>query len=355
MKNKIDAKYFDGQSSASQKILIVFDETINEIVLHITDDILCVWQLEDLQFEKYDNVLEIRNKKYSGALLQIDDKYFSQRFYEVMKQKRRVDIHTRLLHLGFSRIIAIAVCLFGLIVLAYFYVLPPLAERSAEFLPESFDNKIGNMFMETFLNENKIDIEKTKYLEQFASELKLRNTKPLHFTVVKSDEINAFAIPNGQIVVYTAILDIMKNPDELAALLAHEASHINNRHSTKLLCRNLAGFMIVSLLFSDVNGIMAVVAENAQQIHSLSYSRKFEQEADEQGVRILMANDIDPNGMIRLFEQLENENKFSIPKILSTHPLTQERKEHIKRMISESIYEVKPYKNLTSIFEHIKN
>ena len=355
MNDKFEAKYFDGQSSASRQVTIVFDEIINDLHVQTPDEVLFVWQSENLKFEQYGDLLEIRNKKHSGELLRIDDIDFSQRFYKAMKQNKRVDIHNRLLNLGLSKIIAIAVCLLGLIVLAYFYVLPPVAEKSALLLPESFDDQIGNIFMETFLNESQIDIKKTKHLEKFASELNLGNTKPLHFTVVKSDEVNAFALPNGQIVVFTAILDDMQSSDELVALLGHEASHINNRHSTKMLCRNFAGYMVVSLLLSDVNGIMAVLADNAQQLHSLSYSRKFEQEADEQGMKILINNNVNPNGMVQLFEQLEKENIYSIPEIISSHPLTKERKENMQKIISESVYEIKPNNNLTSIFENLKN
>lgn len=355
MNNAIEAKYFDGQSSASRQTTVVFNDTINEFRLQTADGISVVWQLDDLQFEQYGSLLEIRNKNYTGAILKIDDKDFSEKFFAVMKQNKRIDIHTSLLSLGLSKITAIAVCFLGLIVLAYFYVLPPIAEKSATLLPESFDNEIGNMFMDTFLNENEIDTTKTKYLEQFASELNLKNKKPLRFTVVKSKEVNAFALPNGQIVVFSAILKNMETSDELVALLGHEASHINHRHSIKMLCRNLAGYMVVSLLFSDVNGVMAVLAANAQQLHSLSYSRSFEQEADEQGLKILMDNNINPIGMVKLFEQLEKESEISIPKIISSHPLTKERKENMQKIISETVYEVKPNKKLNSIFEHIKN
>lgn len=355
MNNTIEAKYFDGQSSASRQTTVVFNDTMNEFHLQIANGTSFVWQLEDLQFEQYGSLLEIRNKNYSGVILKIDDKDFSQKFYSTMKQNKRVDIHSRLLNLGLSKITTISVCLLGLIVLAYFYVLPPLAEKSATLLPESFDNEIGNVFMNAFLNENDIDTTKTKYLEQFAAELNLKNKKPLRFAVVKSKEVNAFALPNGQIVVFSGILKNMEHPDDLVALLGHEASHVNHRHSTKMLCRNLAGYMVVSLLLSDVNGVMAVLADNAQQLHSLSYSRGFEQEADEQGLKILMDNNVNPNGMVKLFEQLEKESKVSIPKIISSHPLTKERKENMQRIISETVYDVKPNNKLNSIFEHIKN
>lgn len=137
-----------------------------------------------------------------------------------MKQSKRIDIHARLLNLGLSKITAIAICLLGLIVLTYFYALPPIAEKSAALIPESFDNEIGTMFMDAFLNENNIDTTKTKYLEQFAAELDLKNEKPLRFIVVESKEVNAFAIPNGQIVVFSGILKIWKVLTNLLHYLA---------------------------------------------------------------------------------------------------------------------------------------
>lgn len=353
MANTLEAKYFDGQSSASKLTTIIFDENMIEFRLQTADGISLVWLLKDLQFEQYDSLLELRNKNYPSAILKIDDKDFSQKFYASMKQNKLVDVHRRLLNLGFSKIAIIAVGLLGLIVLSYFFVLPPIAEKTPAILPDSFDNQIGNMFMENFLDVNDIDSSKTKYLRQFVSELNFKNQKPLNFVVIKSKEVNAFALPNGQIIVFTAILEDMKNSDELVALLAHEASHVNRRHSTKMLCRNLAGYMLVSLLLSDVNGIMAVLADNAQQLHSLSYSRKFEQEADELGLKILIDNQVDPNGMVQLFEHLEKESKFSIPKIISSHPLTIERKENMQKIISETVYEVKPNGKLNAMFKNI--
>jgi predicted Zn-dependent protease len=355
MNNTIDATYFGGQSSVSQKTTVVFNERMNEFRLQIVGGISFVWKLDDLLFEQYGSLLEIRNEKYSGVILKIDNKDFSQKFYNAIKKNKGIDIHTRLLNIGFSKIVAIAICFLSFIMLAYFYVLPTIAEKTVPFIPDSFDNKIGDVFMETFLADNDIDTTKTKYLEQFVSELNLKTKKPLRFLVVNSEEINAFALPNGQIVVFTAILDNMKSSDELVALLGHEISHVNHRHSTKILCRSLAGYMMVSLLLSDVNGIMAVLADNAQQLHSLSYSREFEKEADEQGLKILMDNNINPNGMVQLFEQLEKEEKFSIPKIISSHPLTKERKENIQKIISETVYQVKPNDKLNSLFESIKH
>lgn len=354
MRYTIEAKYYDGQSSASHQIRLMYDGSMEELRLHTADDSEIVWFQQDLEFERYPQSLDIRNKKHSGAILKVSDPEFIQRFYERLKQNGRVDIHTRLMGLGFSKIVAIAISMLALVILAYFFVLPPVAEKAATLLPESFDNEIGDAFMSAFLDENDIDSFKTRQLELFVAELKLNNSKPLQFAVVESDVVNAFALPNGQIVIYTAIIDNMESPDELVALIGHEASHVNERHSIKMLCRNLAGYFIVSLLLSDVNGIMAVLADNAQQLHSLSFSRKFEQEADEQGLKIMMNNHVNPNGMARLFEQLEEENDLEIPEILSTHPVTDERKKHIEKIISKSTYEIQANEKLSMLFEKLK-
>ena len=350
----VEAKYFDGQSSVPHQITIDAIDQLDELRLRYANGASFLWDVEDLYFEQYGNCLEVRNKLYSAALLQINNEAFSTMFLKAMKRKNKVDVHHRLLNLGFPKIVAIAVALLALIVVAYFYVLPPIAEKSAALIPESFDTYIGDTFMDTFFHENNIDSAKTKLLEEFAANIDFENTKPLHITVVESGEINAFAVPNGQIVVYSSILNKIQNADELAALLAHEAVHINNRHSIKMLCRNLAGYLLVSLVFSDVNGIMAVLADNAQQIHSLTYSRKFEQEADEQGLKIMMNNHIDPNGIVELFTMLESEGGIVVPKIISTHPLTKERKETMQEIITNTEHRLLPHKTLDSLFVLMK-
>lgn len=82
MNNKIEAKYFDGQSSASRQTTVVFNDAMNEFRLQTADGTSFVWQLDDLQFEQYGSLLEIRNKNYSGAILRIDDKDFRKNFMQ---------------------------------------------------------------------------------------------------------------------------------------------------------------------------------------------------------------------------------------------------------------------------------
>ena len=57
----------------------------------------------------------------------------------------------------------------------------------------------------------------------------------------------------------------------------------------------------------------------------------------------------------KVFEQLEKESEIYIPKIISSHPLAKERKDNMQKIISETVYEIKPNDKLNSIFEYIKN
>jgi len=355
MNHYIAAVYYNGENATPQHIKVGYYESMAKFYLHTLDRDVVLWEINDIEFEQYQDVIELRNSKFIGALLTIKDQKFSNKFYETMIKNKRVDIHTRLFRLDFLKITGFAVLLLGAIVLSYIYLLPPLAEKSVEILPETVDDEIGNLFLDQYIKEQDVDKIRTLKLQEFANGLKLNNSKPLNFTVINSNEVNAFALPNGHIVVHSAILKGMKTPDELVALLGHEAAHVNHRHSIKMLSRNLAGYFLVSLLFSDVNGAIAILAENAQQIHALSYSRKFEEEADSEGLKILVANKFDPNGIVRLFEQLEsNESKY-IPQILSSHPLTAKRKQSMKEIINQTPTSYKTNQALNDIFLELKN
>ena len=351
--HRVEAKYYDGQSSVPHRIDVLSNERISELRLQFADGSSLVWYLDELYFEQYGDYLEIRNKQLPNVVLQIHDKPFNDHFFETMKLENKVDVHSRLLSIGFRNLLIVAAAIIGLIVVAYIYLLPPLAERAVVLIPESFDTELGNAAMRIHLNENRVDSVRTKLLQEFASQIDFKNTRELNFTVIESSMINAFALPNGQIVVFSGLLNRLRDANELAALLAHEAAHINYRHSMKMLVRNLAGYLFISLLISDISGIMAVVADNAHRLHSLAYSRRFENEADEQGLAILMKNGIDPNGKVQLFDLIAGLERIALPEIfeiLSTHPLTEGRRKNMERIIEKSRFDVVPQERLDSLF-----
>jgi predicted Zn-dependent protease len=182
----------------------------------------------------------------------------------------------------------------------------------------------------------------------------LYNKRPLHFNVVKSSEVNAYAMPNGEIVVYTGLLDQLDNTGQLVALLGHEVSHVNERHSMRLLSRNLAGYLVLSLVIGDVSGFTAVLADNAQQLQMLSYSRKHEEEADHLGLKILIKNKQNPTGMLELFAKLKGSSQINVPELLSSHPLPTSRIQALNKKLVTLHYRVEPNDKLETYFSQLK-
>ena len=340
VETQFDGLFFDGQCSQAQPVSLKIHLQQKMLYLQLEDASIMEWNFTDLALFDGPNHLEIRNSTASSAHLRLEVNAIQKRDLHRVLSKN--NLHFQFRQLGLFRILLVAVLLFSGLVAAYFWLLPPLAEKSVQLIPTSVDDQIGNSFFSTVVDASAIDIKRSTALNKFAAELKLRNKRPLHFNVVRSEEVNAFALPNGEIVVYTGLLSHIKTPAQLVALLGHEVSHVNERHSMKLLSRNLAGYMIISLLIGDVSGITAVLTDNAQQLQQLSFSRSNEEQADELGLKILIANRQDPKGMLQLFEILKSEGLNGMPEFLSTHPLPSSRIAHIRKYKHANTFEPNP-------------
>ena len=128
-------------------------------------------------------------------------------------------------------------------------------------------------------------------------------------------------------MVFSGIVNGMEHHEQLAALLAHEATHVDERHSMRMMVRQMAGYLFLSMLLGDVNAVVAVLVENADNIRNMSYSRNLETDADQHGMERMAAAGVDPQGMVQLLELLEAETD-EVPgalSFLSSHPLTEDR------------------------------
>ncbi len=349
------AVYFDGTSSVAHQVYPHTDDRLGVLTFETTTHGKIEWELSQIRFESYDDILEIRHPQFPAALLKVTDKVFIDEFLAILDRKGHVGWYHKLLHKSLSFYISATLALVALAVLGYIYLVPYVAEKSVSLIPEEFDQYISQDFITDYIYKNDIDEQRSEKLNEFAAGIDFENTKPLNFIVVQSSQVNAFALPDGSIVVFTGLLDRMENFDELAGLLAHEAVHVNERHGLKMLMRNLAGYIFISLIFSDVNGIMAIITENAHNLQSLSYSRRFEREADEKAAQLLIRNHLNPKGMLRLFERLElATDDLMIPEFMSSHPLTSHRRLMIEDYIGTENYSIIRNNDLDRIFQEIK-
>lgn len=152
-------------------------------------------------------------------------------------------------------------------------------------------------------------------------------------TVVKDAQVNAFALPGGEVFVLTGLLDRVKDDDSLIyGVLAHELGHAVHRHGVRSLVRNSIYGIALSFLLGDIDTITVTVIAGASQLDQLSYSRSMEEEADLFGVDLLQRIGQDPDGLSRFLESLEGA---PIPQLLSTHPDSKERARLIREKIGK--------------------
>ncbi len=150
--------------------------------------------------------------------------------------------------------------------------------------------------------------------------------------------VNAFALPGGYLGVHLGLIAVVGSHDELASVLAHELSHVSQRHIARGMSEQsrmtpwLVGAMILGALAASksAQGAQAlIVGGQAAAVQSqLSYSRDMEREADRVGYGILVDAGYDPRGFVGMFGKLQQAaglNDSGAFPYLRSHPLTSER------------------------------
>ncbi|HCK84963.1 MAG TPA: peptidase M48 Ste24p, partial [Hyphomonadaceae bacterium] len=157
------------------------------------------------------------------------------------------------------------------------------------------------------------------------------------FTLINSDVVNAFAVPGCYIYVTRGILAIMNSEDELASVLGHEVGHVIADHSDRrqnTATMGTLGAVLVGVLTGS--GDLMQAAGQVAQVYTLGYSRDQEFEADDLGVRYLLATGYNPYGAADMLGALgvndalsartsQREAANAIPAWARTHPLSADR------------------------------
>jgi predicted Zn-dependent protease len=162
-----------------------------------------------------------------------------------------------------------------------------------------------------------------------------------HFTVIESDQINAFALPGGFIYFYTGLLREMDNEAEMAMVLSHEISHVVARHGVKRLQAAMGVSAAYELVFGgeDAGKALNLAINLGMMLIFSEYSRENEREADYFGMHYLVKAGYDPYKGLGMFDKLAalggggEPNVFE--KLSSSHPSTQERIQNTRQQIAD--------------------
>ena len=158
--------------------------------------------------------------------------------------------------------------------------------------------------------------------------------------LVRDRSVNAFALPGGFVGVHLGLMAITQTRDELASVLAHEMTHVNQRHIARGFANSkqqsliTAAAMILGVLAAtrsggaDAANAMIIGGQAVGMQGQLNFSRDMEREADRIGMAMMSTAGFQPSGMGAMFERLQQASRLNdyggFP-YLRSHPLTTER------------------------------
>lgn len=222
--------------------------------------------------------------------------------------------------------------------------LPELGDPTQQELTPFREYLMGKNFYRT-LKANVpfvTDLEVNDYITSLGKKLVSHSDKPekeFRFFVIKVDNINAFAGPDAYIGFHTGLITAAKNESELAGVMAHEISHVTQRHLARAMTESntnpatmfatiLAGILLASQN-PDAGAALIYGSQAAIMQSQINFTRANEYEADRIGIGVLRNAGINPQGMSGFFETLlqksESDNVIAQMEYLRTHPLSTTR------------------------------
>lgn len=177
------------------------------------------------------------------------------------------------------------------------------------------------------------------------------------FNLVKSNDVNAFCMPGGKIVVYEGILPVTQDEASLAIVLGHEIAHAVAKHSAEQMSKQMRqqtatqiGGAILGMagVSQNTTSAIAALSQTGFNFANLKYSRDNETEADRMGLIFAAMAGYDPNKAIDFWKRMAALSTSSKSEIFSDHPSDEKRIAALQQVIPEAMKYYKPATTTTT-------
>lgn len=244
---------------------------------------------------------------------------------------------------------------------------PVTGRRSLQLVPESEMRSTAVQQYSSFLAENKVvqgnaDAEMVKRIGNRMSEavktyLTSKGQADLidgyqwEFNLVNNDQVNAWCMPGGKVVVYTGIMPVAQNEAGLAVVMGHEIAHAIAKHGNERVSQQMAAQglgiglqLALSSKPTQTQQIWNTAYGVGSQVGLLKYSRTQESEADEMGLIFMALAGYNPDEAVNFWTRMSVKGQGSSkpPEFLSTHPSDNKRIADIKKWLPEARKYYKP-------------
>jgi len=171
---------------------------------------------------------------------------------------------------------------------------------------------------------------------------------PITVSLVKSEVVNAMAVPGGKMVVFSGLLESVSSTNGLMFILAHELGHFKNRDHLRLMGRGIVLSILAMLAFGGDSGFSDILASTIN-LRTAKYSQSRESQADHTALQALHCHFGHVGGATELFETLKSQEErfnFEMLHYFSTHPELQQRIEDLHLLAQEQGFPVQETKDL---------
>jgi predicted Zn-dependent protease len=333
--------YLDGRSAGRRAARVRVTATVLEIV---TDDgVTRRWPLAEVRQTQGSYPGEPVRLERGGALpetLIVEDVAVlaAVRSARGARRSRFHDPRRRAFRLPLT--LGAAAAAVGLTGAFYAWGIPATASLATRLVPVAWEVRLGDaVYARLVRPEDRCqDAERQRAVDAVLARLTEHSetgTYHLQVTIVDRPDVNAFALPGGHIIVLRGLLERTDTPEMLAGVLAHEAQHVLRRHTTRTIIQHASTGLLVAAIAGDVTGLVAFALEGARVVGTLNYTRRAEEEADAQGLRMLLEAGIDPSGMVAFYDRVladvDGNDRGGVARYLSTHPASRERADALRR------------------------
>lgn len=209
------------------------------------------------------------------------------------------------------------------------------------------EQKLGEFFWKVFKNtekENKT-IDVVNSVDSIVTHICSANEidrEKIKVHILNKAEINAFALPNGHLIIYSGLILNSDNQEELAGVICHEIAHMELNHVMKKLVKEIGLSVLISM--TTGNSETENIKKTVKMLSSLAFDRSLEKDADIKAVDYLIKAKVNPkpfaNFLYKLLDKKHKETKYSI--WISTHPDSKERAKYIIEYSKNDLTDYKP-------------
>jgi Zn-dependent protease with chaperone function len=324
-RRKFIGEYADGQTTAN---------TGQSLLEHVGDELIirCLetneerqrWRFQDVEIEVGHGISVLRHKILTGQQFICHDLELPLIF---KKQRPTFTRGSRLkqTHLAMG----LVVIFFGLVALIWLS-----ANSAAQFValrvPAQWEQSLSSKLNEYVTKSSCDSVEANRVIDKILE--RLVGERQLQFDVKikisNSPDVNAFALPGGVILLNRGFLQQVNSPEEIAAVLAHEIQHVEQRHVMSTVIRASFIAMVWSVIFGDMSSFIMVDPGLIHTLATTSFSRQQEASADLGGLEMLDDAGISRQGLKDFFVKMSKsiEGKSSDwTTLISSHPSSSTR------------------------------